>query len=87
MECLNGLGDLACVAQQYERAARLFGAANQLREALGLRPNPSDQECHDHYTATTRARLGEAAFAAALAGGQAMTLEQAIEYALANRPG
>jgi non-specific serine/threonine protein kinase len=30
-----------------------------------------------------RARLGEAAFAAAWAGGQAMTLERAIEYALA----
>ena len=82
LECLNGLGDLACVAQQYQRAARLFGAANQLGEALGFRPNPSDQECHDQYTATTRARLGEAAFAAAWAGGQAMTLEQAIEYAL-----
>jgi DNA-binding CsgD family transcriptional regulator/tetratricopeptide (TPR) repeat protein len=83
LECLNGLGDIACVAQQHERAARLFGAANQLREALGFRPNTSDQEYHDHHTATARARLGEAAFAAAWAGGQAMTLEQAIEYALA----
>jgi non-specific serine/threonine protein kinase len=84
MECLNGLGGLACVAQQYERAARLFGAANQLRDALGYRSKPADQECYDHHTATTRAGLGEAAFAAAWAEGQAMTLDQAIDYALAS---
>jgi non-specific serine/threonine protein kinase len=82
VECLHGLASLACVAQQYERAARLFGAANQLRDALGFRSKPADQECYDHYTATTRARLGEAAFAAAWAEGGAMTLDQAIDYAL-----
>ena len=83
VECLYGLGGVACVAQQYERAARLFGAATQLRDALGLRSKPADQECHDHHTATTRARLGEAAFAAAWAEGRAMMLDQAIDYALA----
>ncbi len=83
VECLNGLGDLACVAQQYERAARLFGAANQLGEGLGRRAKPPDQECHDCYTATTRTRLREAAFAAAWGEGRLMTLEQATEYALA----
>jgi predicted ATPase len=83
VECLNGLGDVASVAQQYERAARLFGAAHQLRDALGLRFHPSDQECHDRYAASTRARLGESAFAVAWAEGRAMTLEQAIEYGLA----
>jgi non-specific serine/threonine protein kinase len=43
---------------------------------------PADQECHDHYTTTTRARLGEAAFAAAWAEGRAMTLDQAVEYGI-----
>jgi non-specific serine/threonine protein kinase len=83
VECLNELGGLACVAQQYERAARLFGAATQLRDGLGLRPKPPDQERSDHYTATTRAELAEAAFAAAWAEGAAMTLDQATDYALA----
>jgi non-specific serine/threonine protein kinase len=83
VECLHGLASLACVAQQYERAARLFGAANQLRDALSLRSKPADQECYDHHAATTRTGLGEAAFAAAWAEGQAMTLDQAIDYALA----
>jgi non-specific serine/threonine protein kinase len=84
VECLYGLGGLACVAQQCERAARLFGAANQLRDALGYRSKPADQEFYDHHTATTRAGLQEAAFAAAWAEGQAMTLDQAIDYALAS---
>ena len=83
VEVLNGLGDIACAEQYYERAARLFGAASQLRDMLGLRPVPPDQEYHDQHTATTRARLGESAFAAAWAEGRAMTLEQAIDYALA----
>jgi non-specific serine/threonine protein kinase len=83
VECLHGLASLACVAQQYERAARLFGAANQLRDAVGYRSKPADQEFYDHHTATTRARLQEAAFAAAWAEGRAMTLDQAIDYALA----
>jgi predicted ATPase len=80
--CLNGLGDIAYVRQQYERAASLFGAASQLQEALGYRTTPSDQECHDQSMASTRAHLGESGFAAAWAEGRAMTLEQAIEYAL-----
>ena len=83
VECLHGLASLACVAQQYERAARLFGAANHLRDALGLRSKPADQECYDHHATTTRAGPGEAAFAAAWAEGRAMTLDQAIDYALA----
>ena len=83
VDCLYGLGALACVPQQYERAARLFGAATQLRDALGYRSKPADQEFYDHYTDTTRAGLQEAAFAAAWAEGQAMTLDQAIDYALA----
>jgi non-specific serine/threonine protein kinase len=81
--CLHGLASLAGVARQYERAARLFGAANELQEGLGFRPKPQDQERYDHYTVTTRAELGEAAFAAAWAEGRAMMLEQAIDYALA----
>jgi non-specific serine/threonine protein kinase len=83
VECVHGFASLACVAQQYERAARLFGAATQLRDALGYRSKPADQEFYDHHTATTHAGLQEAAFAAAWAEGQAMTLDQAIDYALA----
>jgi non-specific serine/threonine protein kinase len=83
VEGLSGLSSLACIAQQYERAARLFGAATRLHEALGFRFKPADQECYDHHMVIARTRLGEAAFAAAWAEGRAMTLDQALDYALA----
>ena len=44
------------------------------------------QAHHDRSLASTRAVLGDA-FVARWAEGQAMTLEQAIEYALAEHPG
>jgi hypothetical protein len=37
---------------------------------------------HERYVAATRAQMDEAAFTIAWAAGQAMTLEQAIAYAL-----
>jgi len=43
----------------------------------------SEREIHEHLVATLRAQLDEAAFSRAWAEGQAMTMEQAIEYALA----
>ena len=42
-------------------------------------PEQADQE---RVLSEVRAQLGEAAFAAAWEEGQAMTLEQAVEYAL-----
>jgi predicted ATPase len=65
-----------------QRAARLFGADEALRETLGL---GILRIWSDHYhrgVAAARALLGDAAFAAAWAEGRAMTLEQAIAYAL-----
>ncbi len=80
-ECLQGLAGVACAQQQYEKAARLFGAVEVSREAIGVRPFP-DETYHEVCIASTRGALGDAAFAAAWAEGRAMTLEQAIEYSL-----
>jgi hypothetical protein len=77
----EGLARLASAKGQRDRAARLFGAAELLRETLGY--HASDQADHDKYVASARAGVAETAFAAAWAEGRAMTLEQAIEYALA----
>ena len=85
-ECVTGLAWVSCAGQHYERAARLFGAADVARDALGWHPAPSFQAYHERYVASTRAALGDMAFAAARAEGRAMTLEQAIEYALADQP-
>jgi hypothetical protein len=78
------LGGVAYAQQHYEKAARLFGAAEMLREILGFCTYPWDQAYHDQRVAYTHDALGDTAFAAAWGGGQAITLEQANEYALGN---
>jgi predicted ATPase/class 3 adenylate cyclase len=80
-ECLQGLAGVAEADGQPERAARLFGAAAALREAIGAPMAPADRAAYDRHVATVRAALGEAAFAAAWAAGQAMTLDRAIAAA------
>ncbi len=84
-ECLEGFAGVASATGHYERAARLIGAAFELREILGWQPSPPDQADYDKYSALTRSALGESAFATTWAEGRAMTLEQAIEYALERR--
>jgi predicted ATPase/class 3 adenylate cyclase len=86
-ECLEGFAGVASATGHYERAARLIGAAVELREILGWQPSPPTQADYDKCSALTRAALGNAAFSAAWAEGRAMTLEQAIEYALAEAGG
>ncbi|RIK44547.1 MAG: hypothetical protein DCC55_01935 [Chloroflexi bacterium] len=82
---LHHLGTVAQVRNRYDDAARLFAAAAALRAVasgatLDTLTNPADYE---RDIAAVRVRLGEETFAARWAEGQALTLEQAIEYALA----
>src|SRR5436309_1522975 len=65
-----------------ERAARLWGAAESLRQSLGLPLPPNEREEYDRHRSAAREALGEEAFAGAWAEGRAMTSEQAIDYAL-----
>ena len=64
------------------RAARLGGAASALRESIGSPQTPAEQETTDKTMGAVREALGGGAFAAAWDAGRAMTLEQAVEYAL-----
>jgi predicted ATPase/DNA-binding CsgD family transcriptional regulator/Tfp pilus assembly protein PilF len=64
---------MACAADGAgERAARLFGAAQALRDAIGVPIIPAEQAEHDQYLARARTTLGDAEFAAAWAAGQAL---------------
>lgn len=65
-----------------ERAAQLLGASDGLLKAMGLRQQPSDQPEIDHYEAAVREQLGVESFNAAWVKGQAMSVEQAIVFAL-----
>jgi predicted ATPase/class 3 adenylate cyclase len=83
VQCLEGLAYVACARGRYEQATRLFGAADALRETYAVRRLPIDEAEHESRVALARAGLNETAFVASRAEGRAMTLEQAIEYALA----
>jgi DNA-binding CsgD family transcriptional regulator/tetratricopeptide (TPR) repeat protein len=72
-----------CGQQGYVgKAARLWGAAEVLREASGLSQPPDDKRVLEPFLEAARSRVEEAAFQAAWEEGRAMTEEQAIGYAL-----
>jgi non-specific serine/threonine protein kinase len=81
-ESMEGLACSAGIRGEAERAARMFGAAQALREAVGYEHAPREQALRVPYLAAARARLDKALWEAAFTEGQAMTLEEAVEYAL-----
>jgi non-specific serine/threonine protein kinase len=81
----NALSRLAWVARVRNdptRSCRLLAAAQALMEARGRHASSVDRDVHEAEVALLRASLGEEGFKAAWAEGEAMTLEQAVAYAL-----
>jgi DNA-binding SARP family transcriptional activator len=66
------------------QAARLWGAAEALRERMGMSFSHFDLAAsgYEQHLAAVRSALDEASFEAAWAEGRAMSPEQAIEYAV-----
>ena len=79
---LEGLAGVAVTQGLAEQGARLFGATEALREAMGWPLPPVSRADYERDVAAARAQLGEATFAAAWAAGRALPLEQAITDAL-----
>src|SRR5207249_753697 len=82
VENLEGLAAVAVAQGQAERAARLAGAAEGLREAMGAPLPPADRAEHERSVGAARTALGEAAFASAWAEGRTLSLEAAVAFAL-----
>ena len=82
-ESLDGLACISGARGEALRAGRLFGAAQalQVRQAVAFQ-TPQAEAWRQPYRATARSQVGEAAWEEVLAQGRAMTLEEAIEYAL-----
>jgi hypothetical protein len=80
--CLLGLAGIAIVDGKPTRAARLLAAADKFIIAFDGEWWTVEQADYERYLAAARAKLDEAAFIAAWATGRAMTMEQAIAYAL-----
>lgn len=75
---LEGLADLNVAQGEALWAARLWGAAEALRETMNISLPPEYRSDYERAVATARPLLGEKIFAAAWAEGRAMTPEQAL---------
>jgi predicted ATPase/DNA-binding CsgD family transcriptional regulator len=80
--CLDGIA-LGGATRDPASAARLLGAAAELRTSIGAPMFPQDQPIHEQAVAVTTARLGEAAFGEAWASGGQLSLEATIDVAAA----
>jgi predicted ATPase len=80
LECL---AFLARAEGQGERAARLLGAAEAARAVASSPMWPDQQQEYDRELAALRAQLDAAALAREWEAGQALTLDEAVKYALA----
>jgi predicted ATPase/DNA-binding CsgD family transcriptional regulator len=83
------LGDLAGVWAAHgepDRAARLFGAAEALREQTGARMYAAQQAAYERDVAEAAAQLDAPAWTAAWAAGRAMSLDATCALALEELP-
>jgi predicted ATPase/DNA-binding SARP family transcriptional activator/DNA-binding CsgD family transcriptional regulator len=79
---MDGLACYAPSGGEALRAARLFGAAQALREGVGYRQKPRERSLRKPYLTFARSCSDEAAWETAFAEGKAMSFEEAVEYAL-----
>jgi DNA-binding CsgD family transcriptional regulator len=88
--CLVGWGGIALAQNESpkgaQQAARLFAAAKALLAAIGADLEPVDEREYQAGLAAVRARLSRTAFDDAWTAGQALTMEQAVDEALALTP-
>lgn len=80
-EGLLGWAEVAALRGERTRAARLLGAAHALREEIGYIPSPLEQR--QQARITTALDPTDGALVAAQSEGRALTLDDAVAYALA----
>jgi hypothetical protein len=83
LECFAAL---AIQAGQLERTARLYGAAQALREKVGIQMTIAEQAEYEQTVAALRSRMGTAACDAAWAAGRALSMDEAVRFAVASPP-
>ena len=80
--------ELECIAyiaaeiEQYKRAARLFGAAEALRELISTSMTPIERREYDPAVTRLCRQMEESQLKAAWHQGRSLTMEEAIQYAL-----
>ena len=79
---IEGLASLHVNQDQPERAARLFAWADAIREKIGDHRPPVEQTLVERDLAIINSKLNDSDFASLSAEGQAMTVEEAVAFAL-----
>lgn len=83
-DSLLGVASVEATLSRPHRAARLWGAAEQLREAVGIELTPHElAEVEPQVTAARSAMGDDGAFDRAWRAGTAMSMDEAIELAMA----
>lgn len=81
LQCLAGVA----ARRDVYRAAKLFGAAEAIDPTPGVSAHPFYDRCYQRDVELVQSALSGQAFTAAWAEGRAMTVEQAMEYALSEK--
>jgi DNA-binding NarL/FixJ family response regulator len=82
---MRGLGQIQVATGSYLEAAELFGAADELRNAIGGRVSPR-RSGYDTAIAVLKQRLGDTGFTEAWDRGRRRPLDEVIVLALSERP-
>ena len=83
---LEGLAAVAHEQNQQAWGVRLLGAVSQLRQTIGSPLPSAKQEEIDQQLFSAREGLGDTAFGEAWETGRAMTLDEAVTFALQEKP-
>ena len=78
LAALEGLGQLAALGSDAQRAVRLFGAVAALRESAGAAIGALDRERFERRLADARAALSPAQADVAFGAGQRLSLSEAM---------
>ena len=81
---ISNLGSVVAAQGYAKRAACLVGVEKTLRQRVGANMVPSHRADYERGVALARQALSESDFDAAWAKGEAMTTEQAVNYALSS---
>lgn len=79
---LGRLAEVAAVQEEYERAARLWGMAETLRQTLHIPLPPIERDRLERTFNGARIQLGRAAWESAVDQGRHTPIDQAVAYAL-----
>jgi predicted ATPase len=80
--CFVGLAAVCCDSGEHERAASLLGVVDALIARTKHQLDPVDRNDAERTAALIRTHLDPVAFTAARDRGRAMSLDEAVEYAL-----